>query len=82
MMWGRKPLTYQGCSAAMPVRQKQADNRSLHLIDCSSRTAHASAGLATSTMVTRVHGSARAVDALKWRICWIKIDELCVTKGF
>jgi hypothetical protein len=72
MLWGRKPLMYQDCSAAMPVRQKQADNRILHLIDCSSRTAHASvvsAGLATSAMVTRVHGSARAVDALKWRLC-------------
>lgn len=63
---------YQGCSAAMSVRQKQADNRALHLIGYSSRTRHASmlsAGLATSTMVTRFHGSARAVDALKCRIC-------------
>jgi hypothetical protein len=64
-------IDVQGCSAAMPVRQEQADNRTLHLIDWSSRTAHASmvsAGLATSAMVTRFHGSARAVDALKWRI--------------
>lgn len=79
---------YQDRSAAIPIRQKQADNRTLHLINYGSRTAHASvvsAGLARRPArwlheFTGRHGL--WVPSLGASVGRIKIDELCVTKGF
>lgn len=78
-LWGKTLLMYKDHSVTMSAN-KQADNRILQLNDSGleqCRTTHesvASAGLATSTVVTRFYGSARAVDALRCRMYRLDVD--------